>query len=84
MAEENKPVGNIDIDYDYPADVLYCSIGPPQEAVGEEMGEGVVVRRNPETNAIVGITIVNFSRRFKQEPRNIVSVPIDAPVTFPT
>jgi uncharacterized protein YuzE len=81
MAEESKSVGNIDIDYDYPADVLYCSFGPPQEAVGEEMGEGVVVRRNPDTNAIVGITIVNFSRRFRQEPRNIVSVPMDAPVS---
>jgi uncharacterized protein YuzE len=81
MAEENKPLGNIDIDYDVPADVLYCSFGPPQEAVGEEMDEGVVVRRNPETNAIVGITIVNFSRRFRLEPSNIVSVPMDAPVS---
>jgi uncharacterized protein YuzE len=80
MAEDIKSLGNIDIDYDLPADVLYCSFGPPQEAVGEEMDEGVVVRRNSETNVIVGITIVNFSQRFRQEPRNIVSVPMDAPV----
>jgi len=78
MAEKN--LNNIDIDYDLPADVLYCSFGPPQEAVGEEVAEGIVVRRNPETNAVIGITIVNFSQRFREEPHNIVSVPIEGPL----
>jgi uncharacterized protein YuzE len=78
MAEAK--LGNLDIQYDPSADVLYCSFGPPQEAIGEEMDTGVVVRRNPETSAIVGITVIDFSRRFTAEPKNIVSVCLDTPV----
>ena len=68
---------NFDIHYDPAADVLYCSFGPPQEAIGEEFGDGVVVRRNPNTNAIVGVTVVDFSQRFAAHPKNTVSVPLD-------
>ena len=77
MAE--KRLGNIDFHYDPIADVMYCSIGPPQNAVGEEVGVGVVVRRNPETNALVGITVIGFLRRFSEMPQNSVSVPLDMP-----
>jgi uncharacterized protein YuzE len=56
------------IHYDPAADVLYCSFGPPQEAIGEEVGEGIVVRRNPTTNATVGFTVVDFSKRFAAHP----------------
>jgi uncharacterized protein YuzE len=72
--------GNVNFEYDPLADVLYCSFGPPQEAIGEEVGDGIVVRRNPETNVPVGITIVNFSRRFTAQPPHTVSVSLDTPV----
>ena len=61
--DETK-LANLDIHYDPSADVLYCSFGPPQEAVGEETSDGVVVRRNPETNTLVGITVIGFLKRF--------------------
>jgi uncharacterized protein YuzE len=80
MAETK--LANLDIQYDPSADVLYCSFGPPQEAVGEEVGEGIVVRRNAVTNSVVGITVVDFSRRFQQEPHGVVSVPLDAVASF--
>jgi uncharacterized protein YuzE len=76
MAAPATTLANIDIQYDPSADVLYCSFGPPQEAIGEEVKEGIVVRRHPETNAVVGITVVNFSRRFMDQPQNVVSVPL--------
>jgi len=55
----------LDIQYDQSADVLYCSFGPPQEAVGEEVTEGIVVRRHPNTNDVVGVTVIDFSRRLE-------------------
>ncbi len=70
---------NLDIQYDPAADVLYCSFGPPQEAIGEETDQqGVVIRRDPKTNALVGITVVDFSQRFITQPGNAVRVPLDS------
>jgi len=74
---DKKPLGNIDFQYDPAADVLYCSFGPPQEAIGVEVNDGVIVRRHPETNAVVGLTIIDFSRRFTQHPENYLSVPLE-------
>jgi uncharacterized protein YuzE len=76
-----EALGSMDIQYDPSADVLYCSFGKPQEAIGEEVDEGIIVRRNVETNAIVGITVIDFSRRFSERPGGeVVSIPLDAPV----
>lgn len=69
-------LGNLDIQYDALADVLYCSFGPPQEAIGEEISEGVIVRKNPESHATVGITFIDFVQRFRAEPERTVSVPL--------
>jgi len=80
QSKDQMPTINLDIHYDPSADVLYCSLGPPQEAVGEEVNEGVVVRRNPNTNAVVGVTVVNFSRRFVAQPQNVVSVSLGTPI----
>jgi uncharacterized protein YuzE len=52
----------LDIDYDEKSDVLYISMGKPQEADDSmEPQDGVVMRtRNGE---LVGITIVGLRRR---------------------
>jgi hypothetical protein len=70
---------NLDIHYDPAAGALYCSFGPPQEAIGEEVSNGIVVRRNPTTNATVGFTVVDFSKRFAAYPAKTVSVPLPLP-----
>ena len=49
--------------YDRDADVLYCSFGEPQEAISVETDAGIVIRHNPETNEVVGYTVVNFFKR---------------------
>lgn len=63
--------------YDREADVLYFSKGNPypgQES--QEMGDDMVVRLNPTTREVEGITILNFSRRFAN--MDILSIPITA------
>lgn len=52
------------LDYDEEADVLYLSFGEPQAAITEEMGN-IGVRVDPQTNEIVGLTIIEFLKTFK-------------------
>jgi uncharacterized protein YuzE len=50
--------------YDREGDVLYLTVGQPQEAVSREMGNDVLLRVDPGTDKIVGLTILNFASRF--------------------
>lgn len=55
-------------EYDWRADVLYIAVRPPyagQET--EELGDEVIARLNPETDAIESLEILSFSARLQQE-----------------
>jgi len=54
---------SLDWEYDEEADVLYISLGKPEPAEGIDIGEGIIVRIKPETNEVVGLTIMGFSKR---------------------
>ncbi len=47
-------------EYDEEADVLYLSFGKPREAVGVDIGEGVIVRYYEKHGEIVGLTILGI------------------------
>jgi uncharacterized protein YuzE len=51
------------LSFDAKADVLYCSFGDPTEAIAVELENGVVVRLNPETDEVVGVTVIDFLKR---------------------
>lgn len=51
------------IAYDREADVLYLSVGEPRAAVSQEIGDDVLLRVDPETGAVVGLTVLNLSTR---------------------
>lgn len=53
------------LSYDKSADVLYISFGAPQEAISEESEEGLLIRRHPKTGAVVGLTVLDFKKRFE-------------------
>ena len=53
------------VSYDKEADVLYLTEGNPRQAIGEIMGDGIVVRRDSKTKKIIGLTIVDFTDHFK-------------------
>jgi len=46
-------------DYDADADILYIAFGNPRFAEGIDIGEGTIIRIDPETKEINGITILN-------------------------
>ena len=49
----------INWDYDADADVLYISFGNPQNAEGVDIGEGTIIRIEPGSREIIGVTILN-------------------------
>ncbi len=63
------------ISYDKAADVLYLAFGKPREGIDREVTDGVFVRVNSRTRRAVGMTIVDFEKRFSQPITE--SVPID-------
>jgi uncharacterized protein YuzE len=50
--------------YDRESDVLYLSIGDPRPAISREIGDDVLLRVDPDTAEVVGLTILNLSARF--------------------
>jgi len=50
--------------FDKVADVLYLSFGDPQKAISEEREDGILIRKTHENGKIVGITIIDFEKRF--------------------
>jgi hypothetical protein len=52
--------------YDVASDVLYLrfTIARQIKAVGEETDDGFILLRNPKTNKPVGLTVVNWWKRF--------------------
>lgn len=64
MIEEKK---DLQWDYDAEADVLYISIGKPEKAEGVDIGKGTIVRIDPNSNEIVGFTIINPLKRTLKE-----------------
>lgn len=58
-----KKQSNLDWEYDADADVLYISVGEPRNAEGMDIGEGLIVRVDPKTMGLVGLTIIGLRQR---------------------
>ena len=63
------------ISYDKAADVLYLAFTTPKEGIDEEISAGVFVRLDARTHHAIGMTIVDFEKRFSRPVNE--AVPID-------
>jgi uncharacterized protein YuzE len=63
------------VNYHKDADVAYLSFCEPKPSVTEELDDYVLVRRDPATKEVRGITITDFSRYFtlKKEMKLVIS-----------
>ena len=52
----------VEFDYDWDADVLYISFGPPRPARGEHYDDDIVLRYALDTDDLVGITVLGYRR----------------------
>jgi uncharacterized protein YuzE len=62
-------------EYDSEGDVLYLHVGHPQEAEGEETPEGHVLRFEPGTQRIIGLTVINARWLLDRDGRLTVTIP---------
>ncbi|KYK37674.1 MAG: DUF2283 domain-containing protein [Theionarchaea archaeon] len=51
--------------FDKEGDILDISLGEPEEATSNEIGDDIIIRMNAE-NEIVGVTVLNFEKRFEK------------------
>ncbi len=58
---------NLSWEYDAEADVLYISVGEPSPAEGVDIGEGVIVRIDPESREVIGLTVLGISKKVLKE-----------------
>lgn len=64
--------------YDKEVDILYISLGKPREGMQYvELTTNLILRVEPKSKEIVGITIIDFSKQFSGE-RYFSKVPIMA------
>jgi hypothetical protein len=61
-------IGHLRIQYNRDGDVLYVSIGEPRAANTLPDDEGVLIRQDPKTHEIVGVTILDYEERFRHLP----------------
>lgn len=65
--------------YDKAGDVLYLSFGQPRIAISEELDDDILLRLDPETGEIVGLTVLNLSIRYgNRETAEALPVSIEA------
>ena len=71
-----KEMKGISLDYDSAHDVLYLYFEKVQEAVSREIADGVFVRLDPNTDQVVGVTILDLQKK-SLEDRGIKFIPTD-------
>lgn len=67
--------------YDDAGDILDVSIGEPPEAISREIEDDFFLRVKPDTGEVVGFSILNFRKWFK-DAKDIKVLPIKAELAF--
>jgi len=65
--------------YDEEGDILDISLGKPKKAISAEVSDDIIERLDVKTKKIVGFTILNFQKRFKNKAdKQAFPIPIRA------
>ncbi|HBC94325.1 MAG TPA: hypothetical protein DCZ10_15860 [Pelotomaculum sp.] len=65
------------LNYDKEHDVMYVSLGAPKPSYCDDDIEGVLIRRSLESNRLSGVTIMDFSRKTKEQLKRIIPFNLD-------
>lgn len=63
--------------FDKIGDVLDVSIGKPKKAISREIGDDILVRVDPDTDEVIGFTILNFEKRFEHGKPELIPISVD-------
>lgn len=61
---------NYNINYDINNDILYLNFGNSVSSYGDEVEEGLIIRKNILNDEITGVTILDYKKRKKD--RNFI------------
>ena len=64
--------------YDGEVDVLYVTRGTPKYTEYIEYSEDVILRLDPDTQRLIGVTIIGFSRHFENADLSLFD--LDLPI----
>ncbi len=67
--------------YDEEGDILDISLGEPQQAISKEVEDDFFLRVKPDTQEVVGFSILNFRKWFKNA-KDIKILPVKAELAF--
>jgi uncharacterized protein YuzE len=67
--------------YDDEGDVLDVSIGEPKDAISREVEEDFFLRVKPDSGEVVGFSMLNFRKWFK-DSKDIKVLPVKAELAF--
>lgn len=71
-----RQMNGVYFNYDNENDVLYFHFEKPKEAVSVEIADGVFARLDPNTDEVVGFTILDLRKKTLEE-RGIQMLPTD-------
>lgn len=78
MAQVNIRIGPVAFDhadYDAENDMLFLHVGEPTEAEGEETPEGHVLRFEPGTRRIIGLTVLGAQAILDRDGELCITIP---------
>lgn len=61
------------LDYDIENDVLYIYFEKAQEAISREVGDGIFLRLDPNTDQVVGVTVLNIRKKIIPTDKTLVA-----------
>lgn len=67
--------------YDEEGDILDVSIGAPEDAISKEVEDDFFLRVEPDSGAVVGFSILNFRKWFK-DAKDTKILPVKADLAF--
>ncbi|MCI2425358.1 DUF2283 domain-containing protein [Candidatus Acetothermia bacterium] len=67
--------------YDGDGDILDVSIGEPEDAISREVEDDFFLRVRPDSNEVVGFSILNFRKWFK-DAKDTKILPVKAELAF--
>ncbi|MCR4403487.1 MAG: hypothetical protein NUW12_12085 [Firmicutes bacterium] len=77
MSDPRRVSEGITFDYDANYDVLYLSIGRPVPSYTDDEIDGVLIRRDFETDRLTGATIIGYRSKTKQFLKKTIPFYVD-------
>ena len=66
MGATVRNIDEVEVSYDRDSDVLYLSLGEPRPALTRGEKNGLLVRIDPQTHQVVGLTVLDYEKKFRQ------------------